>query len=445
MQRPRLRPPSPPRRPHHKTRMSSATRRARRPVDVWPGYVDILAALLILVIFVLLLFSFAQFLLSHLLDEQETELDVMYQRVVELTDLLGLEQENTARLGQDVANLTSRVQGLTDDKAVLTARVASLDQANQAQQNQIGEQLLLIASLQEDVDSLRILRAQLESDVGRLAAELRTNVAALGVERDRSKALATRLAEQTEYTLLAQQELEQREIRIQALSALVAERDQAIAEERQLSADARAEIALLNTKLDDLRRQLEEIDRALAAAEAAKAEQAARIKDLGERLNVALAREVNRLKQYRSDFFGRLREVLGANPSVRVVGDRFVLPSELLFASGSATLGEPGRIELEKLAITLRELAARIPAEIDWILRIDGHTDSVPINTPQFASNWELSTARAVSVVHYLIERDIAPQRLSATGFGQFHPIDPRRDPEALRRNRRIELKLTAR
>ncbi|MGD1984110.1 MAG: peptidoglycan -binding protein [Chromatiaceae bacterium] len=425
--------------------MSSATRRARRPVDVWPGYVDVMAALLILVIFVLLLFSFAQFLLSHLLDEQETELDVMYQRVVELTDLLGLEQESTARLSQDVANLTSRVQGLTDDKAVLTARVANLDQANQAQQNQIGQQLLLIASLQEDIDSLRKLRAQLESDVGRLAAELDTNVTALGVERDRSKALATRLAEQTEYTLLAQQEVEQREIRIQALSALVAERDRAIAEERQLSADAKAEIALLNTKLDDLRRQLEEIDRALAVAEATKAEQAAQIKDLGERLNVALAREVNRLKQYRSDFFGRLREVLGANPSVRVVGDRFVLPSELLFASGSATLGEPGRIELEKLAITLRELAARIPAEIDWILRIDGHTDAIPINTPQFASNWELSTARAVSVVHYLIEQDIAPQRLSATGFGEYHPIDPGQDPEALRRNRRIELKLTAR
>jgi len=425
--------------------MASATRRTRRSVDVWPGYVDVLAALLILVIFVLLLFSFAQFLLSHLLDEQETELDVMYQRVVELTDLLGLEQERTTRLSEDVAGLTVRVQGLTEDNTALNTRVEALDQANLAKQDEINLQLLMIASLQEDIDSLRTVRKQLEAEVGKLAAELETNVTALGVERDRSKALETRLAEQTETTLLAQRELERREIRIQALSALVAERDEAIAQERKLSADAKAEIALLNAKLDDLRRQLEEIDRALAAAEATKTEQAAQIEDLGKRLNVALAREVNRLQQYRSDFFGRLREVLGANPSVRIVGDRFVLPSELLFASGSATLGEPGRVELEKLAVTLRDLATRIPADIDWILRIDGHTDSVPINTPQFASNWALSTARAVSVVHFLVEQGIAPERLSAAGFGEFHPIDPAQTPEAFRRNRRIELKLTAR
>jgi chemotaxis protein MotB len=425
--------------------MASATRRARRPIDVWPGYVDVLAALLILVIFVLLLFSFAQFLMSHLLSEQETELDVMYRRVVELTDLLGLEQERTADLSQNVASLTVRVQGLTEDKAALDNEVAALGQANLAKQEQIGEQLLLIGSLQEDIDSLRTLRAQLEADVGKLAAELDASTAALGAERDRSKGLEARLAEQTEYTLLAQTELKQHEIRIQALSALIAERDQAIAEERRLGADAQAEIALLKTKLDDLRLQLEEIDRALAAAEAIKTEQAAQIVDLGKRLNVALAREVNRLKQYRSDFFGRLREALGANPAVRIVGDRFVLPSELLFASGSATLAEPGRIELGKLAVTLRDLAAQIPADIDWILRIDGHTDPVPINTPQFASNWELSTARAVSVVRFLIEQGIPPQRLSAAGFGEFHPIDTAQTPEAFQRNRRIELKLTAR
>lgn len=425
--------------------MGSATRRARRPIDVWPGYVDVLAALLILVIFVLLLFSFAQFLLSHLLNEQETELDVMYRRVVELTDLLGLEQERTTELSQNVAGLTARVQGLTEHKAALDIQVADLGRANQAKQKQIGEQLLLIAGLQEDIDKLRTLRAQLEADVGKLANELDTNLAALGAERDRSKALEARLAEQTEYTLLAQRKLEQREIRIQALSALVAERDQAITEERRLSADAQAEIALLKTKLDGLRLQLEEIDRALAVAEATKTQQAAQIENLGKRLNVALAREVNRLKQYRSDFFGRLREVLGTNPSVRIVGDRFVLPSELLFASGSATLADSGRIELAKLAVTLRDLAARIPADVDWILRIDGHTDQVPINTPQFASNWELSTARAVSVVHFLVEQGIPPERLSAAGFGEFHPIDPGLSPEAFRRNRRIELKLTAR
>jgi chemotaxis protein MotB len=425
--------------------VAAITRRGRRPVDVWPGYVDVLAALLILVIFVLLLFSFAQFLLSQLLDAQETELDVMYQRVVELTDLLGLEQERSKGLSQDVAQLSVRVEGLTEEKTSLTTQVEDLGRLSESRQQEIGRQLLLIASLQEDIDSLRTLRSQLEAEVGRLAAELDVNVTALGAERDRSKALEAQLAEQTERTLLAQRELEQREIRIQALSALVEQRDQAIAEERRLSADAQAEIVLLNAKLDSLQGQLEEIGRALAAAEGRNAEQAAQIEDLGKRLNVALAREVNRLTQYRSDFFGRLREVLGANTSVRIVGDRFVLPSELLFDSGSATLAEPGRRELAKLAGTVRDLAARIPGDIDWILRIDGHTDQVPIRTADFADNWELSTARALSVVHFLVEQGIAPQRLSATGFGEFHPIDPEQTPEAFRRNRRIELKLTAR
>lgn len=425
--------------------MTATTRRARRPIDVWPGYVDVLAALLILVIFVLLLFSFAQFLLSQMLDAQETELDVMYERVVELTDLLGLEQERAAGLSEGVARLTVRVEGLTEDNAALGAQVADLDRSNQAKQAEIGTQLRLITSLQEDIDTLRTLRTELEADVGRLAAELELNVTALGAERDRSKALEVELADQTERTLLAQRDLEQRDIRIQALSALVAERGKAIAEQRRLSADAQAEITLLNSKLDHLRHQLEEIDQALGAAEADKADQAAKIEDLGERLNVALAREVNRLKQYRSEFFGRLREALGSNPSVRIVGDRFVLPSELLFASGSADLAVPGQTELAKLAAKLRELAARIPSDIDWILRIDGHTDPVPINTRQFKSNWELSTARAVSVVHYLVDQGIPPKRLSATGFGEFHPIDPAATPEAFRRNRRIELKLTAR
>lgn len=270
--------------------MASGARRARRPIDVWPGYVDVLAALLILVIFVLLLFSFAQFLLSQLLDEQETELDVMYQRVVELTDLLGLEQENSKRLSGEVAGLGERVDGLLGDKRALSDEVTVLTSSNQAQQGEIREQLLLIASLQEDVDSLRQLRAQLESDVGKLAAELDNKVTEIGAERDRSKALQAELALQTEHTLLVQRELEQREIRIQALSALVDERDRAIAEQRRLSADAKAEIALLNAKLDDLRGQLEEIGQALAAAEQIKSEQAAKIDDLGERLNVALAR-----------------------------------------------------------------------------------------------------------------------------------------------------------
>ena len=425
--------------------MAGGSRRARRVIDVWPGYVDILAALLILVIFVLLLFSLAQFLMTRLLDAQETELDVMYDRVVELTDLLGLEQERSAALQQQTVALGRRVGELDGLNTGLRQDIALLEADNAAQRDEVERQLRLVGSLQEDIDALRRLRATLEGEIGRLAAELGDSTVQLGAARDRSLALAAELADAQERTLLAQREIDQRDIRIQALAALVDRRGEALEAERALSADARAEVALLNDKLGHLTRQLDEIRAALDAAEREKAEQAAQIGDLGERLNVALAREVNRLRAYQSDFFGRLREALGDNPAIRVVGDRFVLPSELLFDSGSADLGAAGRAELAKLAGIVNDLSTRIPSEIDWILRIDGHTDRLPINNAQFTSNWELSTARAVSVVRYLVEQGIPPQRLSAAGFGEFHPVDPADTAEAYRRNRRIELKLTSR
>jgi chemotaxis protein MotB len=423
----------------------TVARRKRRLIDAWPGYVDALAALLILVIFVILLFTFSQFLLSQWLDSQETELDAMYARMVELTDLLGLEQERTASLTSRAAELEGQVLELGRLNTELGGTVERLQTQAAVDRSQIEAQLLTIGSLQEDIDALRRLRELLEAEVGILAGAIDRNVTALGAERDRSKALAAELAAEGERTLLAQREVEQRDIRIQALSALVAERTEALEQERRLGADAQAEITLLGRKLKDLQDQLGEIAQALATAEADNARKTAEIRDLGERLNVALARQVNRLEQYRSDFFGRLREALGDNPAVRIVGDRFVLQSELLFASGSAELEAPGRRELTKLASTLRELAGRIPADIDWILRVDGHTDRVPINTPRYPSNWELSTARAVAVVRFLAAQGIAPRRLSASGFGEFHPLDSADTPEALARNRRIEFKLTAR
>ena len=169
------------------------------------------------------------------------------------------------------------------------------------------------------------------------------------------------------------------------------------------------------------------------------------IKALGQRLNAALATKVHELSRYRSEFFGRLREVIGSRKDVRIVGDRFVLQSELLFAKGSAELGEGGRRELAKLATTLLEIAIKMPDDIDWILRVDGHTDSDPIATAQFPSNWELSTARALSVVHYLISEGIPAKRLAATGFGEHYPIENGESEAAKAKNRRIELKFTQR
>ena len=169
------------------------------------------------------------------------------------------------------------------------------------------------------------------------------------------------------------------------------------------------------------------------------------IADLGRRLNLALAGKVEELQRYRSEFFGRLRELLGNRAGIRVVDDRFVFQSEVLFASGSAALEVAGERQMAQLALTLLEIAREIPPDIPWILRVDGHTDSVPIRTTQFPSNWELSTARAISVVRYLTSQGIPPERLAATGFGEFQPIDRRDDEIGFRRNRRIELKLTSR
>jgi chemotaxis protein MotB len=216
--------------------------------------------------------------------------------------------------------------------------------------------------------------------------------------------------------------------------------------EKRIGARALAQIEVLNQQIAALRRQLAALEEVLEASAKKDKESQARIADLGQRLNVALAQRVQELSRYRSDFFGRLRAILGNRPDIRIVGDRFVFQSEVFFDSGKATLDKPeGRAGLDKLASALLELDRRIPGEIAWVLRVDGHTDVRPINSPQFRNNWELSAGRAISVVQYLVGKGISPQRLVAAGFGEFQPIDPEKTEEAFTRNRRIELKLTER
>jgi chemotaxis protein MotB len=215
--------------------------------------------------------------------------------------------------------------------------------------------------------------------------------------------------------------------------------------EKKLTIRALAQVEVLNQQIAALRRQLAALESALEVSEKKDKEAQGQIQRLGERLNLALAQRVQELQAYRSDFFGRLRVILGNRPDVRIVGDRFVFQSELFFDSGQAVLKPEGRVELDKVASAVTELAAKIPGEIAWVLRVDGHTDVRAINSPQFKNNWELSSARAISVVQYLITRGIPPQRLVAAGFGEFQPIDVEKTDEAYSRNRRIELKLTER
>jgi chemotaxis protein MotB len=223
------------------------------------------------------------------------------------------------------------------------------------------------------------------------------------------------------------------------------ELNKALESEKSVSARALAQIEVANQQISALRRQLAALEEALQASEKRDRESQGRIADLGQRLNVALAQRVQELSKYRSEFFGRLRAILGNRPDIRVVGDRFVFPSEVFFDTGQAQLLPEGRAELDKLANALIELDKQIPSEIAWVLRVDGHTDVRPINSPVFKSNWELSSARAISVVQYLISLGVPAQRLVAAGFAEFQPLDIGVSEEAYKRNRRIELKLTER
>jgi chemotaxis protein MotB len=223
------------------------------------------------------------------------------------------------------------------------------------------------------------------------------------------------------------------------------ELDERLSAERQASSRALSTIELLNQQIAAMRRQLAALEDALAASESRDRESQARIADLGSRLNVALAQRVQELARYRSDFFGRLRQILGNRPDIRIVGDRFVFQSELFFAPGQAVIRPEGQGELDRMAQLILELERQIPPDLPWILRVDGHTDARPIATAQFPSNWALSAARAIAVVQYMVSRGVPPQRLAATGFGEFQPLDLSTTDEAYSRNRRIELKLTER
>ena len=219
----------------------------------------------------------------------------------------------------------------------------------------------------------------------------------------------------------------------------------ALESEKQATARALLQVELLNQQIAAMRRQLAALEEALAASESRDKESQARIADLGSRLNIALAQRVQELARYRSDFFGRLRQILGNRTDVRIVGDRFVFQSELFFERGQAILKPEAMPELDRIAALLVELEKQIPPDIPWVLRVDGHTDVRPIATLQFPSNWALSASRAIAVVQYLIQKGIPPQRLVAAGFGEFQPLDPATTDDAYARNRRIELKLTER
>ena len=300
-----------------------------------------------------------------------------------------------------------------------------------ADRETIEARLSDIAKLNDQVRALEALRDQLE----RQAQEA---IARAGDE-ERQRAEAQRAAAAAE-ALIGQANARAEE----------AERRRAAAEGQsgeyaRLSESARAQVALLTRQVDQLRSEIARLSAALDLAENEGKEKETQIANLGQRLNAALAARVEELQNYRSDFFGRLRRVLGDRPDVRIVGDRFVFQSEVLFPVGSAELTPAGAQQMRDLAGVLVELSKQFPPDLNWILRVDGHADRTPMRSARFASNWELSAARAIAVAQLLIQEGLPAKRVAATAFGDTQPLDDRDTPDAYARNRRIELRLTDR
>ena len=283
-----------------------------------------------------------------------------------------------------------------------------------------------IAELTEMLALEKASKQEVSDNLATLTASLATSES----ERDRLQGLLDAQSQQS-----------------QAAGGQVAALTTSLDAEKQVSQRALAQVDLLNQQISALRRQIAALEEALDASEVKDRESQTQIADLGRRLNVALAQRVQELARYRSDFFGRLRQILGDRPDIRIVGDRFVFQSEVLFATGSDEISAAGTTELAKLADAVKDLVTEIPPDIPWALQVNGHTDKRPITgtTGRFRSNWELSAARAISVVRFLQDRGIAPEHLVAAGYGEYQPLEEGDSEEALAKNRRIELKVTER
>ena len=439
--------------------MAARARRAQRSTNIWPGFVDALATLLLVLMFLVMVFVLAQFFLNEALSGRDAALQKLESHVSELADLLGLERAQGAELRLNIAQLSEELQAsvtLRDDLnatiEALTLRAESAEQTTKRLNKALEEAFATIeadntklASQSSELAALSTRAESAEERAARLKKALEDAFATVEADKAKIQVQVRELAALTQSVAALRALKEELETKITEMSGKLEESEATMIAERDISESARARLALLNRQMAALREQLAQLSAVLEASEVLSKNQKVQIANLGKRLNAALATKVQELSRYRSEFFGRLREVLGRQPGVRIVGDRFVFQSEVLFASGSAELGEEGQEQLGRLADTLREISMKIPKDIDWILRIDGHTDKVPIHTAQFPSNWELSSARAISVVKFLKSREIPANRLAAAGFGEHQPLDDRKDEIGYRRNRRIELKLTQR
>jgi len=379
--------------------MAAISRRRGDADYTWPGYVDALTTLLMVLIFLLSIFSVAQFTLSTVLSSRETAIGTLNKQIGELANQLSLEKRSAEDLQKDVARLTLLSRQLQAERERLTADVNS----SKAERDRLAA---MLKEATREVEVKTTTAAEQEKEIERQKLELTRLAAALAAANNEKGKLFSDLSE-----------------------------------EQKQTAEQKAAQVRLTAELNALKEELSRLNAALEAADVKAKEQNAQIIDLGQKLNRALASKVEELARYRSEFFGKLREALAGQRDVQVVGDRFVFQSEVLFPSGSAQLQPSGEKQLASVAQRLIEISSKIPKEINWVLQVDGHTDNKPINTAAFPSNWELSAARAIAVVKFLNAQGIANDRLAAAGYGEYQPLSMMDTA----RNRRIELKLTNR
>jgi chemotaxis protein MotB len=404
-------------------------------LNPWPGYVDALSTLLMVLVFVLLVFVLAQAFLSVALSGRDQALDRLGRQVAELADMLSLEKGRTADLTASVAQLTQDLQAARAARDAAASDAAGLKDALARAQ---GARDALAADETNLKARLSDQSVELDSAQKRLAAVQ----ARLADSADRASAEnLARLTDQVRALLALRDQLA---AQVAAANDVNHDLQTKLSDSTHLSDSAQAQVALLSKQLDALRAQLAQVAAALDLARADSHAKDVRIADLGAKLNEALVSKVAELQRYRSEFFGRLRDVLAGRPGIAVVGDRFVFQSEVLFPAGSADLSPAGADQIRKLAVTLKDLAAKIPPDLPWVLRVDGHADRQAVRG-KFASNWELSAARAINVVRLLVADGVPANRLAAAGFGEFQPLDPAATQAAYARNRRIELRLTDR
>jgi chemotaxis protein MotB len=392
-------------------------RRGGAPDYTWPGYVDALTTLLMVMIFLLSLLSVAQFTLSSALSSRDSAIDQLGKQIGDLASQLSIEKKATQSLQKDLEQLTLQLRQERSERDRLNTDLAAQRQS---------------------ADALKIERDQLTERLTSMMAE-----------RDKlSTALQGAAKESEAKSADLQKEIERQRLELTRLAASLAAANNEkgklfgdLSEQEKLTAEQKAAVVRLTAELAGLKDELARLNTALDAADAKAKEQNAQIVDLGQKLNRALASKVEELARYRSEFFGKLREALAGQRDVQIVGDRFVFQSEVLFPSGSAQLQPGGEKQLASVAQRLMEIAARIPKDINWVLQVDGHTDDKPINNVIYPSNWELSAARAIAVVKFLHSQGIPNERLVAAGYGEYQPLSLMDTA----RNRRIELKLTNR